>query len=149
MSNWNDYIPEEGGSKLEPGDYRCEVVDVEEKMSKTSGKPMIVITVKINNSPIKVKSYIVKNEYFNRNITSFFDSFGINRGDFNFLGWFGAVGAAKFDEDENGYLKVKWFLSPKQAENLPAWVGPVPERQTVTTIGGGFEEAEDDPDLPF
>ena len=61
------------------------------------------------------------------------------------LGWVGAVGSGKFAEDENGYLKCKWFLSPKQAENLPAWVGPAPERQTVAAL----EELEDDSDLPF
>lgn len=147
MSSWNDYRPEEG-SRLGAGDYRCEVVDVEETTSKTSGLPMLVITVKPNGSNIRVKQYIVKNEHFNRNMTSFFDSFGIERGDFNTLGWIGAIGAGKFAEDENGYLKVKWFLSHKQAESLPAWVGPVPERQTVTEIGG-FEKIEDDSDLPF
>lgn len=144
MSSWNDYKPEEG-SRLGAGDYRCEVVDVEETTSKSSGKPMIVVTVKPNGSNIKVKQYLVKNEYFNRNITSFFDSFGIDRGDFNMLGWVGAVGSGKFAEDENGYLKCKWFLSPKQAENLPAWVGPAPERQTVAALA----ELEDDSDLPF
>ena len=71
MSSWNDYKPEEG-SRLGAGDYRCEVVDVEETTSKSSGKPMIVVTVKPNGSNIKVKQYLVKNEYFNRNITSFF-----------------------------------------------------------------------------
>jgi hypothetical protein len=146
MSNWDDYKPEEG-SRLGAGDYRCVVVDAEETESKSSGRPMIVITVQPNGSSAKVKQYIVKNEYFNRNMTSFFDSFGIERGDFNMLGWVGAVGAGKFVEDENGYLKVRWFLSPKQAESLPPWKGEVPERQTVTEIGG-FEEI-DDADLPF
>jgi hypothetical protein len=147
MSKWNDYKPEEG-SRLGAGDYRCVVVDVEEATSKTSGLPMIVITVQPNGSSAKVKQYIVKNEYFNRNMTSFFDSFGIERGDFNMLGWVGAVGAAKFAEDENGYLKVRWFLTPKQAEALPEWKGDMPERQTVTDIGV-FAEAEDDGELPF
>jgi len=145
MSIWDDYVPEEGGSRLEPGDYRCEVVDVEETTSK-KGLPMLVITVKPNGSNIRVKHYIVKNEYFNRNVTSFLDSFGIDRQDHNTLGWIGAVGAAKFDKDENGYLKVKWFLSPKQAEKLPPWEGPIPVRQTVTT----FQEIDgSDGDLPF
>ena len=147
MSNWTDYVPEEA-ARLEPGDYRCEVVAAEETTSKSSGSPMIVITVKPNGSNIKVKQYIVKGEYFNRNITSFFDSFGIERGDFNMLGWIGTVGAARFKEDGD-YLKVAWFLSPQQAESLPPWKGPVPERQTVTEIGGDFTEVEDDSDLPF
>ena len=35
MSNWNDYQREEA-SRLEAGDYRVEIVDVEESTSKTA-----------------------------------------------------------------------------------------------------------------
>jgi len=147
MSHWDDYKPEVN-SNATTGKRRCVVVDAEETISKSSGKPMWVITVTPNGSKARVNNYIVKNEYFNRNMTSFFDSFGIERGNFNKLEWINAMGAANFDTDENGYLKVKWFLSPKQAENLPPWEGEVPERQTVTEIGG-FEEIEDDGELPF
>lgn len=145
MSSWDDYKPEV--STEAAGKRRCSVVGAEEAVSKSSGFPMWVITVTPNGSKAKVKAYIVKNEKFNRNMTNFFDSFGIERGDFNSLGWVGAVGAAEFDTDENGYLKVKWFLSPKQAEALPPWIGEVPERQTITEIAG-FTEM-DDAELPF
>lgn len=154
MSNWDSYIPEES-PKAEAGDFRCEVIAAEEGESKSSGKPMIIITVKPNGSNAKVKCYMVKNEYFNRNITSFFDSFGITRGDFNLLGWVGAVGAGKFALDDEGYLKLKWFLSPKQAEKLPEWVGEKPERQTISSLGGygdvkpNFETVNPEDDFPF
>lgn len=145
MSNWDDYKPEVStGAKT--GKNRCVVVEAEETVSKTSGNPMFVITVTPNGSKAKVKAYIVKNEHFNRNMTSFFDGFGIERGNFNTLEWIGAVGAAEFGTDENGYLKVKWFLSPKQAEALPEWVGEMPERQTVTDIGS-FQDVDEE--LPF
>ena len=145
MSNWSDYKPEES-AQIEAGNHRVVVTAVEETTSKTSGNPMLVITVQPNGSKINIKNYIVKNEYFNRNITQFFDSFGIDRGDFNLQTWIGAVGAAKLAEDENGYLKVKWFLSPKQAADLPEWKGEQPTRQTV----GAFVEIKtDDGDLPF
>jgi hypothetical protein len=147
MSQWN-YQREEQ-SRLSPGDYRVEIVDVQHTRSKTSGNEMLVITVKPNGSNIKIQYYIVRNQYFNRNMTQFFDAFPqIKEGDFNFLGWVGCVGAARLKEDENGYLKVAWFLDAKRAEKLPPWQGDVPERQTVTEIGG-FEEIEDDSDLPF
>lgn len=142
MSNWNDYKREEA-SRLEAGDYRVEIVDVEEGESK-AGNPMIVITVKPNNSNIKIKHFIVKNDWFNRNMTDFFDSFNIEEGDFNFVGWIGAVGAAKLKEDENGYLKVAWFIKKDKADKLPEWVGEMPERQTVTE----FEKVESD-DMPW
>ena len=147
MSKWSDYTPDEGGSRLEAGDYRCVVTDVEDTVSK-AGNPMIVVTVMPNGSTIKIKHYMVKNQYFNRNITEFFDSFGIERGDFNLPGWVGAVGAAKFVKDENDYLKVRWFLKTGQAKDLPEWVGPKPERQTVTDLDD-FSIVDGEDDLPF
>jgi len=140
---WN-YTPEET-TRAVVGDYRCAVADAWEAVSKSSGKNMIVVTVKINGTNVKVNHYFVEGEYFNRNITSFFDSFGIKRGDFNLLGWVGCIGAAKFCEDDQGYTKVKWFLSPEQSEKLPAWEGEVPERQTVSNL----VDVTDDDDLPF
>lgn len=145
MSNWDDYKREEH-AKLEPGDYRVEIVSAEEATSK-SGNPMIVIGVKPNGSNITIKHYIVKNEYFNRNMTDLFDSFNIDEGDFNFLTWVGAVGAAKLKEDEQGYLKVAWFIKKDKADKLPEWVGEMPERQTVEE-GLGLEETIDD-DMPW
>lgn len=144
MSNWNDYRREEA-PRLEAGDYRVEIVDVEEATSKSSGNPMIIVTIKPNGSNIKIKHYIVKNDWFNRNMTELFDSFNIDEGDFNFVGWIGAVGAARLKEDENGYLKVAWFIKQDKADKLPAWVGEMPERQTVTD----FEAVETADDLPW
>lgn len=146
MSNWNDYKREEA-PKAQRGDYRCAIIAAEETTSKTSKLPMIVVTVQPNGMTAKVKNYIVKNQYFNRNMTSFFDAFpSIGDGNFNLLEWVGAVGAGKFALDDDGYLKVRWFLTPTQAEKLPEWQGAMPERQTVTS----FDEVDDkDDDLPF
>lgn len=144
MSNWDDYKREEA-PRLEPGDYRVEIVDVEETTSKSSGNPMIVVTIKPNGSNIKIKHYIVKNDYFNRNMTELFDSFNIDEGDFEFAGWIGAVGAAKLKEDENGYLRVAWFINRDKADKLPEWMGEMPERQTVTE----FKEVGTSDDLPW
>ena len=143
-----DYVREEQ-SRVEEGDHRVVIVDVQEKESK-KGNEMIVITVTPNGSDIKINHYIVKNEYFNRNMTQFFDSFNIDEGDFNFPTWIGAVGAARLKEDDNGYLKVSWFLNKKKAEKLPEWIGEKPERQTITEIAAmsGFKEIPDD-EVPF
>ena len=145
MGDW-DYKREES-TKLSAGDYRVAIVDAQETVSKTSGNPMIVVTVQPNGSNIKIQNYIVRNQYFNRNMTQFFDAFPqIDEGDFNLLGWVGCVGAARLKEDENGYIKVAWFLDEKRAEKLPPWQGEVPERQTVTALDGA-EEVEEE--LPF
>jgi hypothetical protein len=146
MGNW-DY-QRESATRTEAGDHRVEIVDAQQGISKSSGNDMIIVTVKPNGGNIKVQNYIVRNEYFNRNMTQFYDSFNIEEGNFDLLTWIGAVGAARLKEDEKGYLKVAWFIDKKKAEKLPPWVGAMPERQTVSE---DFVAAEDDemPDLPF
>lgn len=143
MSNWSDYQREER-PRLEPGDYRVEIVSVEEATS-SKGNHMLVIGVRPNGSTITIKHYIVKNEYFNRNMTEFFDAFNIDEADFTLPTWVGAVGAARLKEDDKGYLKVGWFINQRKAESLPAWVGAMPQRQELVKL----EEVEDDGDLPW
>ncbi|MDD3437615.1 MAG: hypothetical protein PHC64_10730 [Candidatus Gastranaerophilales bacterium] len=142
MSKWN-YAREET-PRAGAGDYRFEVINAVEDVSK-SGKDMIVVSLKLNGTNITVKDYFVAGEWFNRKVTQFFDSTNIEEGNFEFLTWIGAVGAARFKEDENGYLKVHYYLKPEQAEKLPPWQGDMPERQTVTE----FAPVNSDDDLPF
>lgn len=143
MSNWDSYHREER-PRLSPGDYRVEIVSVEEKESK-AGNPMLVIGVQPNGSKIIIYHYIVKNEWFNRNMTDFFDSFNIDDGDFTLPTWIGAVGAARLKEDDKGYLKVQYFISEDRAEKLPPWEGKLPERQELTKL----DDVEDDGELPW
>ena len=145
MSFFDGYKREER-SRLAPGDYRVAITDVGETTSR-NGNPMLVVTVQPNGSEIHIKHYLVKNEYFNRNLTELLDSFGLGE-NFDTLTWVGAVGAARLVEDENGYLKVRYFLSPERTEKLPPWQGKEPERQEVSSLGDGFEMLDDD-DLPF
>lgn len=149
MGNWDDYRREEREPQEKAtGKLRCVIVDVEETTSKSSGLPMIVVSVRPSGTNFKVKNYLVKNEYFNRNAGQFFDAFPeIADGDFNFISWIGAMGAANFVEDDNGYLKVRNWVYPRQAESLPEFVGERPPRQEITSLE---DEGEDeDPDLPW
>lgn len=147
MSDWG-YTRDESKNTDRLGKKRCVIVEATESVSKSSGLPMIVITVMPNKSGAKVRNYLVKNEHFNRNATQFFDAFPeIGDGNFDLLTWVGAMGAANFTEDENGYLKVKHWINPAQAADLPAWEGEKPEKQEMTTIDGVSVEADED--LPF
>lgn len=146
MSMFDDYREEEA-TCIEPGNHRVVITDAEETISKTSGNPMLVITVQPSGSEIHIKHYIVKNQYFNRNTTELFDSFGISRGNGNLLEWVGAMGAARLVEDENGYLKIKRFLPPEKQDALPPWQGKRPERQQVNS--GFSEPLPNGEDLPF
>ena len=142
------YTREEHQAKTVTGRQRCVIVDVEEATSKSSGLPMIVVTVTPSGTKFKVKNWIVKNDYFNRNMTTFFDAFPeIGEGNFNFIEWIGCVGAAMFEEDEQGYTRLKYFISPDKAENLPPFEGTKPERQKITALEE--DPAEDDGDLPW
>jgi hypothetical protein len=107
---------------------------------------MIVVTLKPNGATFTVNDYIVEGPYFNKKMTQLYDSTGIQENNFDYLTWVGAMGAARFKEDENGYLKVGFYLNQKQAEKLPPWVGEKPERQTVTE---GFVDVTEDDELPF
>ena len=148
LSNWSDYQREERETNSNiTGKLRCVVTSVEEAVSKTSGNPMIVVSVRPSGCRFTVKNYIVKNEHFNRNMTDFFDAFpSIGDGNFDFLTWVGAMGAANFGEDEKGYMKIKWWITADKAVNLPPFEGDVPEQQTVSTL---TELEGDDGDLPF
>ena len=151
MSNWN-YQREERTSGGTTGKQRCVIVSAEEKVSK-AGKPMIEVGVRPSGCTFTVKTYLVSGEYFNRNATQLFGAFPeIPEGSFNLIEWVGAVGAAMFDLDDRGYLKVKYFIDPVKAASLPPFEGEKPPRQTVTSLEddepGADDFAEDD-DLPF
>lgn len=148
MSNWDRYKYKES-ERLAPGNYRVVIVDVEETVSQSSGRNMIVVTVQPSGSKIRIKDYFVDNEWFDEKISRLFDAFPeIGRGNFNFLEWVGAMGAAKLKLDEDDYLKVHYYLTPDKAENLPPFEGDKPVRQTVTSIGN-MEALDPEDDMPF
>lgn len=154
MSNWDSYQREEQERESAVvGKYRVVITEAGDAVtgpnSKKPGTPMIVIKLRPSGRHFTVTHRIVKNEYFNRNMTQFFDAFPeITEGDFNFLGWVGAEGAADFGEDDKGYMKVKWWVDAVKAQSLPPFEGEKPERQSITSIADEDESADDD-DLPF
>ena len=83
MSFFDGYRREER-ARLTPGDYRVAITEVEETTSR-NGNPMLVVTVQPNGSEIHIKHYLVKNEYFNRNLTELLDSFGNRRTGHRFI----------------------------------------------------------------
>lgn len=147
MAEWNYQREEREDSAKVTGRLRCVITDVEETESKSSGLPMIVVSVRPSGTVFKVKSYIVKNDHFNRNMTQFFDAFPeIGDGNFDFLTWVGCEGAAMFDLDDRGYMKVKYWIDAVRAESIPPFEGSKPEKQSVTTLS----DVEDETDgLPF
>ena len=150
MSTWDDYQREEREESAKvTGRLRCVITDVEETESKTSGLPMIIVSVRPSGTVFKVKSYIVKNEHFNRNMTQFFDAFSeIPDGCFDFLTWIGCEGAAMFDLDDRGYMKVKYWIDAVRAEILPPFEGEKPEKMEITKLDDA-EDSDESDGLPF
>ena len=153
MGNWDSYKREETERESAiTGKHRVVITDAGEAVtgpnSKNPGTPMIVVKLRPSGRKFSVTHRIVKNDYFNRNMTQFFDSFPeITEGDFSFISWVGCEGAAMFKEDANGYTQVSYFLSPERAADLPAFEGEKPERQTITSLD---DLDDDDTDgLPF
>lgn len=144
---------ERGFKPLPVGDFRIRVAEAEKMQSKT-GKDMLRLVFDVSNSKAKLFHYIVDGEYFNRNISAFFDAFPqIKMGDFNVAGWVGKVGACHTKHEEyNGNInsKVAYFIPASKQGNLPVWVDP--ENAKEPQNDDGFMKIEDLPDatsLPF
>lgn len=144
--DWN-FAREESNRNKDTGIRRCVITDVEARKSQ-AGNDMIVVTVRPSGSTANVCAYMVKNQYFNRNMTDFYDAFTtIPEGNFEFASWIGAEGAAYFVPDDRNpmYLKVKFFVTPDKAKDLPPFVGERPVQQEITT----FEPVDDASGIPF
>ena len=139
-----------------PGDYRCVILGAEVTHSK-AGNRMLVINVRPSGTKATVKQYIVDNEYFDSNYSQFLDAFPVlkdNSDPGNCFSWRGAMGAVKLVLDDNGYFKVKRFISADRAERLPEfeWKAKEDEPQKMPEYQGlsGLENNDDpDDDCPF
>ena len=86
-------------------------------------------------------SNFFKNEYFNQDMTKFYDCFKIPRGNFEFNRWTGRVGQAylaKGEPKDNGktYMEIKYLIADAPQEP-PKAVAPAP-------AADGFSD-----DIPF
>ena len=128
MSNW-DFKREEWDFETIPvGTHRVRIESVDQAISK-SGNDMLTIELSVSNYRPHLWYYIVflvdKPEITNRNLTQFFDSFGIEDGDFNTKNWIGKVGAVvtKIEEyDGKESAKVNYFVRKSKQDGLPPFV---------------------------
>lgn len=105
------------------GKHRLRVEEAEEGRSK-NGNDMIKVTFSISGFAGRLFHYFVDNEYLQRNIDPFFDSFGIKPGDFNFLNWRGKTGAAIVKHalyEGNPQARISCFILKSKQADLPAW----------------------------
>lgn len=143
---WQFKREESTFSEIPEGKYRVAIVSAEMAVSKSSGNDMLVIKMRVSGYNSHIWNYIVflddRPEITNRMLTQFFDSFGIEDGNFDLASYTGKIGGANIKHDEQGRAKVSYFLSKKQQESLPPWQGEIPKSALV--------EVEDEgEDLPF
>ncbi len=157
MAFITDYKPEEYKVVFNCSDGKHEMVIRGARVAKTTtGKQMLEVGFGVREgNDLITASYVerfVEGDYFNQNITKFFDAFKIQRGNFDFKTWVGKMGAGEFVHnfsewtDSYGQQKTtvkcecKYFYTDSTPEVQPAQK-PDPVKQNP---------AQDFPeDIPF
>ena len=99
-----DFQREEYGNvfDVEDGDHTCFIQKVEEKQSNT-GKHMLEVSMTVDNGGTQYVERYVEGEYFNKNMSRFFDAFGIQCGDWNYADWYGKTAKGHFCHKQESY----------------------------------------------
>jgi hypothetical protein len=121
------YIPTEyknGLIIIDEADYDLIIANVEDGYSQ-KGNLQRVVTVKVpGHEGLEINTYLVHGEYFNQNMTKFFDTFGIQYGNFNPSAWIGKRGRGhlwqepytKKDGTEGKSMKIKYLIPPTKPQ---------------------------------
>ena len=140
---------------LQEGDYLSQIVGVEDTKSR-NGNYMRVVDLKIREANFTFKHYLVENEYFDSNMTRFFDCFRIQRGNFDDHAWLkrtGTIHVAKGKPRENGksYWEVQYLVTPQAvpgparqappAQQPPRQQAPAPANRTQWPPQGSGQAA--------
>jgi hypothetical protein len=119
----DDYKPDTNYDKpvFEEGEYTVKIVGARETTSQ-SGKNMYKLTFEEIKTKWEFYYFIVEGEYFAKNITKFFDCFGIRHGTFDTDEWynkFGGVYIAKGKPKENGniYFEIRKLIVDKTKQS--------------------------------
>lgn len=149
---WDYKREERKFDEIPVGEHRVRIASAEKATSK-NGNEMLTLKLDVSGYSAKIWHHVVflpdNPQITNRNLTAIFDSFGIADGDFNLKNWEGKVGGCMTKEDDYG-IKVRYFLSKKKQEQLPAWQDAPGGNGSN---GGSAAPAQltpvDDEDLPF
>lgn len=87
-----------------------------------SGNQMIEVAIRVDNIPQWYIERYVAGEYFNKNITRFFDAFKIGRGDFNFMNWKNKTAKGLFEHEASEYTGSDGLLRTSNKAVLKRFV---------------------------
>jgi hypothetical protein len=146
--NWNFKREKNLYPIVSEGKHRCRIIEAEMAESKR-GNDMLVLTLEFDGNEPTLRHYIVfmtdHPEITNRQLTSFFDSFGIDDGNFDILDYIGKVGACmirhKEDETYGTQARVSYFIAKDKQDDLPPW--------SKTELPYGKMQDIEDENLPF
>lgn len=123
------YKPVESAPQLPFGNYKARIVKVEKKTVESKGIEYLKLTFEIDGhlgakpdtatmfDEPKEQKFL---ESYNRDLTLFFDAFGIRRGEFNTNEWIGHEGEVTVypKADNSGYNDISYFpLTEKRLQN--------------------------------
>ena len=157
MINWNFNANEYEDTNFKPipvGDHRMRVASAEEQTS-ANGRQMIKLVLEVSGHNSTIWHWLVfmpdNQKLTNQKLGEFWNSFGIQQGNFNLQSWVGKVGAGKVKhEDYNGAAnaKIAYFISKDRQDKLVPWQEP---NKGGNASSDGFAEfgSLEDLDLPF
>ncbi|MDR2049690.1 MAG: hypothetical protein LBP69_09585 [Treponema sp.] len=153
MSVLDDYREEDYNVRIEPGEHRLKIVKAEEKVFN-SGNEGVKIEL-INKDNVRFFYHIIKNGFFNQNLTRFYDCFKIRRGETNLGQWAGRFGWAFVDKgkpNDNGkqFMEIKYLIVKKPGTGPSASESPMNEkrRRLAADIDAVINRANPD-QLPY
>jgi hypothetical protein len=123
MSVLSGYREEDYNVQIEPGEHQLKIVNAEEKIFNSGNEGLKIELV--NKDKIKFYYHIIKNDFFNQNLTRFYDCFKIRRGETDLGRWIGQFGWAFIDKgrpNDSGkqFMEIKYLVVKQPGANSPA-----------------------------
>ena len=135
MLEWT-YNPEdfreENYGLIPEGKHRVRIEDAQEKVSRSSGRDMIELTLSVSGYSSKLWSYQVLDRsdreherQTNQRLGTIYNSFNIPHGELDLSHWIGHSGGAMIRhrkrDDGTERAEIAYFLYRKEVEKLPDW----------------------------
>lgn len=147
----NDYQYEEYAVQFDCPDGDLAVTVRGAKVAATKlGNQMLEISLDVerSNGVLYIERYVA-GDYFNKNMSRFFDAFGIQRGNFNFQTWTGKRATGHFEHQEETYngktqirARLKYLLVDQPAAPAAPQAQYVPQAAQVQTRATPEEAGE-------
>ena len=121
-----DYQPEDYGVALREGEYTAVIKEARERRSKIDLR-MIEVIMEIEGA--RFFHYLVEGEYFNRNVTRFFNTFSIPFYNFEYAEWLGKTGIVEISKgapkaDGKVYMEIKKLIPSTANQSAPTRTQP-------------------------